>query len=50
MVEKYNNDECDLAHVISQITSGIKNAIPEENDFILAKEVLFIENKLKENK
>lgn len=35
----YNTEINDLAFIIAQMTSGVKGALPEQDDFVLAKEV-----------
>ena len=46
---EYKTSQKDLAEIIAQMTSGFKNAVPEQDDYDLAGEVIhFIEEKLRE--
>jgi hypothetical protein len=48
VVEVYTTAKEDLAKIIAQITSGVKDSIPEQDDFDLAAEVeFFIDSHLK---
>ena len=46
---EYKTERDDLAVIIAQMTSGFIDAIPEQDDYILADKVIkFIESELKE--
>lgn len=47
--EPYTTANEDLARIVAQMTSGAKDAIPEQDDFDLAKKVVeFIEKELRD--
>lgn len=49
MAEEYKTARQDLARFVAQITSGVKDAIPEQDDFDLADELIALaEKRIKE--